>query len=289
MSQAVPGAAASKAENRSSHRVHYAIRVSIAGIDTSGRKFTEQARTEVITRDGGLMICGVSLPTGSQIRLLHGPNVANARIVGAMGIRDEEIAYGIAFLDTSGAAFWRVEFPPAGPEGGVGRTVLECGRCVMQAVFELSEVEMMVLESVRVVSRWCPRCADETLWQVPVVLAEPELVVSGGAGDKAGPLVQEKRTRNDRKHHRLAMKRTKACIKRLGAPEDVVDVIDVSRGGVSFYSYVDYQPRAYVEIAVPYTQGGANVFTPARIARVKSRAKAPDVRGEYGCQYEKRN
>ncbi len=288
MSQPAPGTATA-AENRASHRVHYAIRLSIAGTDTSGRKFTEQARTEVITRDGGLMVCGVSLPTGSHIRLLHGPNVANARIVGAMGIRDDEIAYGIAFLDTSGASFWRVEFPAAEPEGGVGRTVLECGRCVTQQVFELTEVEMMVLESVRVVSRHCPRCGDETLWQIPVLLAEPDAVASGVTIEKTSTQEPGKRTRNDRKHHRLAMKRTRACIKRLGAAEDVVDVIDVSRGGVSFYSYVDYQPRAYVEIAVPYTEGGANVFTPARIARVKVRAKAPDTRGEYGCQYEKRN
>lgn len=166
---------------------------------------------------------------------------------------------------------------------------MECGRCATQQIFELSEVEMMVLESVRVVSHDCQRCGDETLWQVPVLLAEPELIISGGSASRPATQEKEKRTRNDRKHQRLSMKRTRACIKRLGQPEDVVEVIDVSRGGVSFFSFVDYQPKAYVQIAVPYTEGGANVFTPARIARVKSRAKPPHVRGEYGCQYEKRN
>jgi hypothetical protein len=56
---------------------------------------------------------------------------------------------------------------------------------------------------------------------------------------------------------------------------------------VNFLSFVDYQPKAYVEIAVPYTEGGANVFTPARVVRVNSRATPPDIRGECGCQYEK--
>jgi hypothetical protein len=289
MSQAAPGARPVQAENRASHRVHYAIRLEISGADSRGRPFTEQARTEVITRDGGLMICGASLPSGIHVELRHGDKVASARIVGAMGIRGEEIAYGIAFVNTSGLSFWGMEFPDAGPPAGVGRTVLECGRCMTQKVFELSEVEMMVLESVRVVSHDCQRCADETLWQVPALLAEPELIISMDSASTSAAGGKEKRTRNDRKHQRLAMKRTRACIKRLGHPEDVVEVIDVSRGGVSFASFVDYQPKAYVEIAVPYTEGGANVFTPARIARVKCRAKPPDVRGEYGCQYEKRH
>lgn len=83
------------------------------------------------------------------------------------------------------------------------------------------------------------------------------------------------------------MKRTKACIKRLGQADDVVDVIDVSRGGFRFFSLVDYQPKAYLAIAVPYTEGGANVFIPARVVRVKTRPKAPDIYGEFACQYEK--
>jgi hypothetical protein len=288
MTQAAPGAGP-QTENRASHRVHIAFRLEISGTDTSGRMISERARTEVITRDGGLMICAASLPTGSHFELKHLGNIAHARIVGAMGIRGDEIAYGIAFLDTSGLSFWGVEFPPPDEAGGAGRAVLECGRCGTQQVFELSEVEMMVLESVRVVSHDCQRCADETLWQVPVVLSEPDFVVSGSSAVPSEAADKGKRTRNDRKHQRLSMKRTRACIRRLGQPEDVVDVIDVSRGGVSFQSWVDYQPKAYIEIAVPYTEGGANVFTPARIARVKVRARMPQVKGEYGCQYEKRN
>jgi len=288
MPQPAQVATPAKAENRASHRVHVTIPLEVTGTDTAGRAFFEAGRTEVITGDGGLMISGLSLPIGSHVRLLHGEKTARARIVGVVGIRDEETAYGINFLDTSGLSFWGVECPAIEPGSGVGRAVLECGRCNSQQVLELSEVEMMVLESVRVVSHNCQNCGEETLWQVPMLLAETELVTSSAG--YAEPVTREKaqRTRNDRKHTRLAMKRTKACIKRLGQADDVVDVIDVSRGGFRLVSLVDYQPRAYLEIAVPYTEGGANVFTPARVVRVKSRPKPPDIPGEFACQYEKR-
>ena len=277
-----------EAEKRASHRVRYSVRLQITGSDTSGRAFSETARTEVITRDGGLVICALSLFTGSHVRLLHGEKAANARIVGVVGFRDEGTAYGIHFLDTSGPSFWGVEFPAPETETGVGRTVLECAVCTTKWVFELSEIEMMMLESVRVASHECRHCGVETLWQIPVLLADPELVTGSTEYANAGVYEKAQRTRNERKHTRVAMKRIRACIKRLGQNDDVVEVLDLSRGGVRFLSLVDYQPKAYLEIAVPYTEGGANIFTPARVVRVNSRPTASDMLGEYACQYEKR-
>lgn len=190
MPQPAQGASPVKAEKRTSHRLQYSFRLEIAGTDPAGQAFCDPARTELITRDGGLIISGLSLPTGSHVRLLHGEKAASVRIVGVVGIRDEEIAYGIHFLDTSGLSFWRVEFPAIEPGSGVGRTVLECGRCNSQQVLELPEVEMMVLESVRVVSHDCQNCGGETLWQVPTPLAETELVTSSAA--YAEPVTREK-------------------------------------------------------------------------------------------------
>ena len=128
----------------------------------------------------------------------------------------------------------------------------------------------------------------ETLWQIPVLLADPELVTGSTEYANAGVYEKAPRTRNERKHTRVAMKRIRAYIKRLGQNDDVVEVLDLSRGGVRFLSLVDYQPKAYLEIAVPYTEGGANIFTPARVVRVNSRPTASDMLGEYACQYEKR-
>jgi hypothetical protein len=76
------------------------------------------------------------------------------------------------------------------------------------------------------------------------------------------------------------------CIRRPGYADDIVDVLDLSRGGVHFMSFVDYYRETMVEVAVPYTNGGANVFVPAQIARVQSRP-ASGIPGDFGLRYTK--
>jgi len=49
---------------------------------------------------------------------------------------------------------------------------------------------------------------------------------------------------------------------------------------------VDYVPGTELEVAVPYTQGGANVFTRAKVVRVRCRPTA-DIPGEFGLAYLK--
>jgi hypothetical protein len=113
------------------------------------------------------------------------------------------------------------------------------------------------------------------------------VVVRSRAYDVLSQLLQPRRTSNDRKHTRISMKNAKACLHRPGFADDVVTVVDLSRGGVRFLSLIDYTPGQLVEVAVPYTAGGANVFTPAKIVRVKCRPTA-DIPGDFGLQYVKK-
>src|SRR2546423_5592083 len=121
-----------RAEQRTSPRVQYAIPLQISGSDHSGNSFTEPARTEVITRDGGMIITGAVLTTGSQVRLLHGEKSATARVVGTVGIRDEEMAYGIHIVSKPGEASWGVQFPENRNPAGAGRTDLHCTQCAQR-------------------------------------------------------------------------------------------------------------------------------------------------------------
>ncbi|MGZ4823118.1 MAG: PilZ domain-containing protein [Terriglobales bacterium] len=289
MTQTGEAAGTAKIEQRTSHRVHCSMPLQLAGVDSSGRNFTASSRTEVITRDGGMIITAVSLTIGSQIRLLLDEKSATARIVGMVGIRDEEMAYGIHIFSTSGAAFWGVQFPTTPDMSGAGRTVLECSRCATRRLSELSEVEMMVLENIGVVNLACGRCGNETPWHIPAQVIEVELVSSGADVSKPAVPPAAPRTGNERKHARIAMKNTRACIRRLGMKDEVVDVVDISRGGVRFRTFADYQDMTYLEVAVPYTEGGANVFVPARIVRVGNHPRRPDTKGEFACRYEKRS
>jgi hypothetical protein len=218
--------------------------------------------------------------------MTRGRNSAEVRIVGQVGLRDEQYLYGVQFTDPNVQEFWGVAFPPPGADKGVARVVLQCSRCSGQHVMHLGEVEVMVFQTTNVVPRECPRCHEETLWIKPDVLGEVEVVTGSAAYEQHGTPRPRVRTGNDRRYNRIALRNMKACLQRHGYGDDVVDVIDMSRSGIRFVSMVDYRVGMRVEVAVPYTIDGANLFAPAKIARVQSRPTA-DIPGEFGLQYVK--
>ena len=73
-----------------------------------------------------------------------------------------------------------------------------------------------------------------------------------------------------RRHPRKEVKLL-ACIRQSGR-EHVVDCDDVSRGGFCFKGYRKYVVDMEIDVAMPYTRGGGNIFLPARIAHCKAGA-----------------
>lgn len=274
-------------QQRQSDRIRYAYRLRITGKDSHGIPFDEGGRTEVITRDGGLVVTTLSLVTGTAIRLSRGLKAVQAKIVGQCGLRGEEFLYGVQFTEALTQPFWDVVFPPMTAEGGVGKLVLQCSQCPRQELMLLSEIEMMVYETMKVIPHRCPVCKVETLWLEPINKGDGDLVTGNAAFNVRGAQdFRRSRTVNDRKHARIQMRNIKACLHREGHPDDVVGVTDISRGGIGFMSMVDYPPGSCLEVAVPYTANGANVFTPGKIARVRCRPTA-DLPGEFGLEYIK--
>ena len=272
-------------QQRSGYRVHYVLSLHVRGADANGTPFSSPARSEVLTRDGGIIASTASLTPGARVVLIHGAKQARVRIVAALRVVDDLTSYGVAFVDDPGDDFWGIHLSAA-TISGAGRTVLECSMCRTCEAAELTEIEMMVLEEVRVLGRSCDLCLCETLWELPRKLGDPLLVTGSDAYSMPTRATQKRdRTREDRKHRRISPKRAQACIKAEGRPDDIVSVIDFSRGGIRFMSPVDYQPGARVEVAVPYTIGGANIFVAASIIRVILRARA-GTPGDYACQYD---
>jgi PilZ domain len=271
---------------RQSLRIRYAYRIRLTGKDSAGEGFNEDARTEIVTRDGGLIVTRQSLATSGHLQMSRGNNSAEVRIVGQVGLRNEEYLYGVQFTDPKVTEFWGVSFPPSSSDPGVGRAVLQCSRCGGQQATHLGEIEMMVFQTTNVIPRDCPRCHDETLWVEPDVLGEADVVIGSASFELQGAPRPRVRTGNDRRYNRISLKNMMACLQRQGCADDVVAVIDMSRSGIRFVSNVDYRVGMRVEVAVPYTRGGANLFAPAKIARVQSRPTA-SLPGEYGLQYVK--
>jgi hypothetical protein len=109
----------------------------------------------------------------------------------------------------------------------------------------LNEIESGVLEANGILSRTCEECRAATFWQ-----ALPQEI-----SDKPAT----------------------------GA-RDIATILDVSRGGIAFRSTTAYRVHSWIELAAPYTEGGANIFVAGRIVWQR-----PTLAGfhEYGVQYVK--
>jgi PilZ domain len=272
-------------DTKAGDRIRYAFRVQVTGCDSSGYDFSQPVRTEVVTRDGGLIVCPMVLTVGDVINLMRGEKSVDARVVGQVGLLKEEQLYGIQFLEPV-PDFWGISFASSQQEAA-GRVVLECGACTLQMVLPLAEIEMLVFESTKVVAHDCARCRRQTLWMEPYILGEPDLLTGAEAfnqGFDARPM--RSASINDRRHQRVSMRSTKASIRRPGYSEDVVEVLDLSRGGVHFLSHTDYYRNTVVEVAVPYMVGAANVYVPAEVVRIQCRPTG-GIPGDFGLRYIK--
>jgi PilZ domain len=93
-----------------------------------------------------------------------------------------------------------------------------------------------------------------------------------------------KRTVNERRHPRIPCRNVKACIKTEQGSSVVVDVVNISRGGLCFTSVMEFHPGTQVSIATHYIEGGHNIFQDGRIVRVHSKGSTT-VPGEYGVEF----
>lgn len=281
---------------RRSDRISVEVAVEIMGTDVSGEYFTAKAETLLLSRHGAAILVNRRLaPTQEMvIRHLAANRETECRVVGQIEQREVGYVYGIAFLDPN-VDFWGIVFPsrPA-PEEAVGRALLQCGGCRGRHVTYLNEFELEVFQANRVITLYCKRCRDSTLWR------EAEYETSGKAGVGRLPVRssggvdegpedpdvlrvdEEPRTENERKHLRVRTT-INACIRRAGSEEEEVRTENVSRGGFCFQSRKVYELGTKIEVALPYLADSANIFVPARIVRIRPLHAAEET--QYGVSY----
>jgi hypothetical protein len=190
--------------------------------------------------------------------------------------------YGVAVLEPT-VNLWGIQFPPlAESELGLVTLLLECNACKACEVVHLSELETDIFEGHSSLPRSCNQCSTWTIWRQTA--GELQGCDSGAQAETlaGSPAAPPDRGRNKRKHVRVQVK-MKACIRHQGFEEEIVEVNDVSRGGLSFVSSSEYIEGSRIEIAVPYSGGKANIFVAALITRVQG----PSSKGltKYGVHY----
>jgi hypothetical protein len=279
-------------DTRRSDRIALSIPVQLVGRDLSGEEFQEKGHTVLVSRHGATVLVNRSLAVDQEIaiRALPTNREAMVRVVGQVRVEAEGRVYGMAFLDPN-TNLWDIYFPPRDEfDKAAGRALLECGGCHLRHVTLMNELEVQVFESNRSLSRFCERCSQQTLWVETFHDATPERSVEAPKPPLAGkeppppPPPPPKRTKDERRHRRLRT-RLKACVRHPGLGEEIVNTENVSRGGICFKSRRVYFEGSRIEVSIPYAEGGANIFVPAKIIRTQN------IPGEgvssYGIEYLK--
>jgi hypothetical protein len=274
---------------RSSDRVVIAIRIRIFGSDVAGRAYIEETRTLDVSRNGALIIVGRNLIPQEEI-VLHVEATGKespAQIVGQVRSEPEGFVYGVRLLDPS-VNLWDINFLPLSEsERAIMRTLLECAKCHLREVVYLEEYEAEVYHAHRYIYHECKRCREATIWNEAAYEApgKKDMVVPPPPPRPAEP-VPRPRTEDRRRHSRLKSQ-FRACIRyKQHYQEEILEVNNVSRGGVCFETPKHLKPGTKFDIAIPYSPGMANIFVPAEVVRLRP---LPDKnRYEIGAAYLKR-
>jgi hypothetical protein len=88
---------------------------------------------------------------------------------------------------------------------------------------------------------------------------------------------------NHRRYPRIPCANVKACVKAGEASRVIVEVVNISRGGVCFLSSEQFSPGTVLSIATHYVEGGQNIFQLCQILWAKpGEAGAP---GKCGAKF----
>lgn len=263
---------------RRSDRVSVELPLEVLGTDATGRDFFEPGRTTVVARHGAKIVTARKLAPQQEItlRCLETGREAVGRVVGQTGASEEGYTYGISLLNPD-ASFWGIEFRSLSEsKDAVGRVVLECLACHIREVAYLDEFELEVFEANQSLSRHCKRCADATVWKKS--FGEPTAEPARMPPPPLTPAERQERRREPRRELRVT-----ACVRTKDLGEEIVTTRNVLRGGVCFETSKRYAEGTTVEVAVPYTRGGGNVFITGRIAHAEESPGAPTI--VYGVAY----
>ena len=245
---------------RQSERVSLALSIQVIGNNLFGDVFLCEGWTEVVSQNGARIRLKQNLAPDQEITVhcVETGKEAAAQVVGRVNGKSKQNTFGIMLLNPE-ANPWGINFPPRGDSAGaVGRIVLECLACHTRELVYLDGFELEVLESSENLSRFCRRCTDSTMWRK---FFEPFPGSQGEDQDSHG---------NWQEHRREARRevRTIACIRSREFEEELVKVRNVSRSGLCFEGRRAYQQDWKIEVAIPYSSGGGNIFLPARITHV---------------------
>jgi hypothetical protein len=238
------------------------IPIEVGGIDCMGIQFFDRTHTLMVSRTGGKISLERMVAPEQEVTIRCPATglEADARVLGQTEKVGETYSYIVKFLDEK-SHIWDITFPSSGDSGGaISCVLLECSGCKDHEAVYLDHFELELLEANGHLSRSCKRCRDASLWRKSQGPA-PEL-------EDAAPAPASSSFQDRRREPRRELRVT-ACVRTPRLGEDLVKTRTTSHTGLSFTSPWEYFPGEIIEIAVPYSPVGGNIFLAAKIVRLQ--------------------
>lgn len=152
---------------RRSGRIVKEIAIVLLGTDTTGKMFSEETKTVVLSRHGAGVVSRYRFSPDEllTLRLPDSNKEAEIRFVGQIGGEPGRYVYGVAFVDPD-PHFWPLEFPPPESfESASSFILLECSLCQATQNVEQHEIEEDVYSVNGNILRFCENCGSSTPWK----------------------------------------------------------------------------------------------------------------------------
>jgi hypothetical protein len=168
-------------QKRRSGRITKEIPIVLLGTDATGKVFSEETNTVVLSRHGAGVVTRYRFSPDEllTLRLPGTAKEAAIRLVGQIGGEPGRYVYGVTFVDPD-PDFWPMEFPPPDPfEPSSQQIALECSMCQTRVDMEQGDIEEDVYAVNGNILRFCAECGTSTPWKkaegevLPGSLARP--------------------------------------------------------------------------------------------------------------------
>jgi hypothetical protein len=302
---------------RRSGRISKAVPILLIGSDTNGVSFSEETRTVVLSLHGACIVTVHSLCPEQELilRSLENHREVEIRVIGEIVSKDKLRTYGVSFVRDS-PEFWNICFSETSPYAYQPAVLrLECGGCKTSLTLENSDFEFDICVVHGGLVRYCTQCGLSTVWRQPGPERKKSANAYSGApttvdSDKqrTGPVAKKRSpgmaparsslsieaaalsfakpapstgTIEDRRDRVRAKVNFFACVRSDAFGDEIVNCIDMSRGGLGFKSKNTYPETMLVRIAVPFSPENKEapaIYVTARIAHVRPMAGSSMVR-----------
>jgi hypothetical protein len=162
-------------QKRRSGRITKEIPIVLLGTDATGKVFSEETNTVVLSRHGAGVVTRYRFSPDEllTLRLTGTAKEAAIRLVGQIGGEPGRYVYGVTFVDPD-PDFWPMDFPPPDPfESPSQQIALECSMCQTRVDIEPGDIEDDVYAVNGNILRFCAECGTSTPWKKAVGEALP--------------------------------------------------------------------------------------------------------------------